>query len=440
MNRVISCFFFFLLTAISTRAQYTLTLQQCIDSSLAHNIPVKQYELLAQSAQVNWKQARMNLLPDLNANISHGLNSGRSIDPFTNTYVTQSVNTATYGMNSGLTVFNGLTLQNRIRETASAYEASRMEWQQQKDELVLNVILSYLTVLNNEDRVQVALKQTEISQQAVDRLTVLNNQGAIKPSDLSDLKGQLMNDQLAVLTAKDQLETSKLLLAQWMNKPYDTHMKLERINVEEALTAYAGTPDDVYQSSLNQFAQVKAVELRRKSAEYSVKTARGQLYPSVSVGAGINTNYSSIAQSGGQKISYTNQLRNNRYTSVGVGVSIPIFNGSFARNRIKLADINLRNNELVEENTRLQLRQLIDQAYLSMTNAFERYKVLLDQVNAYQESFRAAEVRYQAGVGTSIDYLTAKDRLDRANVNLLNAQYDYILRKRILDYYRGSTK
>jgi outer membrane protein len=440
MNRVISCFFFFLLTAISATAQHTLTLQQCIDSSLAHNIPVKQYELLAQSAQVNWKQARMNLLPDLNANISHGLNSGRSIDPFTNTYVTQSVNTATYGMNSGLTVFNGLTLQNRIRETASAYEASRMEWQQQKDELVLNVILSYLTVLNNEDRVQVALKQTEISQQAVDRLTVLNNQGAIKPSDLSDLKGQLMNDQLAVLTAIDQLETSKLLLAQWMNKPYDTHMKLERINVEEALTAYAGTPDDVYQSSLNQFAQVKAVELRRKSAEYSVKTARGQLYPSVSVGAGINTNYSSIAQSGGQKISYTNQLRNNRYTSVGVGVSIPIFNGSFARNRIKLADINLRNNELVEENTRLQLRQLIDQAYLSMTNAFERYKVLLDQVNAYQESFRAAEVRYQAGVGTSIDYLTAKDRLDRANVNLLNAQYDYILRKRILDYYRGSTK
>jgi outer membrane protein len=440
MNRVISCFFFFLFAVISTRAQNTLTLQQCIDSSLAHNIPVKQYELLSQSAQVNWKQARMNLLPDLNANISHGLNSGRSIDPFTNTYVTQSVNTATYGMNSGLTVFNGLTLQNRIRETASAYEASRMEWQQQKDELVLNVILAYLTVLNNEDRVQVALRQTEISQQAVDRLTVLNNQGAIKPSDLSDLKGQLMNDQLTVLTAKDQLEISKLLLAQWMNKPYYKDMKLERINVEESLTGYAGTPDDVYQSSLNQFAQVKAVELRRRSAEYSVKTARGQLYPSVSVGAGINTNYSSIAQSGGQKISYTNQLRNNRYTSVGVGVSIPIFNGSFARNRIKLADINLRNNELVEENTKLQLRQLIDQAYLSMTNSFERYKVLIDQVNAYQESFRAAEVRYLAGVGTSIDYLTAKDRLDRANVNLLNAKYDFILRKRILDYYRGGSK
>jgi outer membrane protein len=94
----------------------------------------------------------------------------------------------------------------------------------------------------------------------------------------------------------------------------------------------------------------------------------------------------------------------------------------------------------VEENTKLQLRQLIDQAYLSMTNSFERYKVLIDQVNAYQESFRAAEVRYLAGVGTSIDYLTAKDRLDRANVNLLNAKYDFILRKRILDYYRGGSK
>lgn len=436
MNRVFFSFLF-LFAFLNSRAQPTYTLQQCIDSAVAHNIPVKQSELLMQSAQVDWKQARMNLLPDLNANVTHGINSGRSIDPFTNTYVTQSVNTANYGLNSGLTVFSGLTLQNRIKETAYAYEASRMEWQQRKDALVMNVIVAYLTVLNNEDQLQVAQKQAETSQKAVERLTVLHEQGAIKPSDLSDMKGQLMNDQLAILNAKNQVEVAFLTLAQLMNKPYDPQMKLERLNVDEFMTAYGQSAGDVYRSSLSQFSMVKAVELRRKSAEYSAKAVRGQLYPTVSFGAGINTNYSSVAQTAGQKIPYGSQLRNNRYSSIGVGISIPIFNSSFIRNRVKQADINLRNNELVEENTRLQLHQQIDQAYLTMTNAFERYRVLQDQVNAYQESFQAAEVRYQSGVGTSIDYLTAKDRLDRARINLVNAKYEFILRKKILDYYSG---
>jgi outer membrane protein len=108
-----------------------------------------------------------------------------------------------------------------------------------------------------------------------------------------------------------------------------------------------------------------------------------------------------------------------------------------ARNQIKLANINLKDNELIETNTKQQLHQQIDQAYLNMNNAYERYKVLLTQVAAYEESYKAAEVRFKAGVGTSVDYLTAKDRLDRANINLVNAKYDFVLRKKILDYYNG---
>ena len=92
---------------------------------------------------------------------------------------------------------------------------------------------------------------------------------------------------------------------------------------------------------------------------------------------------------------------------------------------------------MIEENTKLQLHQEIDQAYLNMLNSYERYKLLLQQVSAYQESFKAAEVRFNAGVGTSIDYLLAKNRFDNANTNLLNAKYDFVLRKRILDYYNG---
>jgi outer membrane protein len=164
------------------------------------------------------------------------------------------------------------------------------------------------------------------------------------------------------------------------------------------------------------------------------------MFPTLGLGAGLNTNYSSVARdANNEKITYSDQLKNNRFTSFGLGLTIPIFNSSIARNRVRLSEIQLRNTELQEQETKRDLRQRIDQAYLNMNNAYERYKVLLVQVDAYQQSYKAAEVRFNAGVGTSVDYLTAKDRLDRANLNLLNAKYDFVLRKKILDFYAGKT-
>ena len=72
-----------------------------------------------------------------------------------------------------------------------------------------------------------------------------------------------------------------------------------------------------------------------------------------------------------------------------------------------------------------------------MTNAFQRYKALLQQVTAYTTSFKAAEARFNAGVGTSVDYLIAKNNLDRANINLISSKYDFVLRKNVLDYYQN---
>ncbi|MGZ3839654.1 MAG: TolC family protein [Flavisolibacter sp.] len=415
-------------------------MQAAIDTALANNISVKQSDLQAQTALVGLNQSKLNVLPYVSADISHGIYNGRSIDPSSNGYVNQNLNSANYQLNSGFVLFNGGNLQNTIRQNAAAYEASRMDLQQAKDNLVLNVILAYLQVLNNQDILLSATNQATVSEKQLDRLDVLNKQGAIKPSEYSDLKGQLMNDQLAIVNARNALESSKLALAQLMYKPYEAQMNVERINADEFLSNYSHSPEQVYQNALQQFSLVKAVSLRTKSFAYGSRAARSALFPTVSIGGALNTNYSSIAQNASGKISYDNQLKNNVSTSLGIGVSIPIFNRLQQRNRVKLADILLKNSELQEENTKIQLRQNIEQAYLNMTNAFDRYKVLLEQVSAYSESFKAAEARYNAGVGTSIDYLTAKDRLDRANINLISAKYDFVLRKQILDYYNGKNQ
>lgn len=427
-----------LLMQMAVKAQPHYNLQQCIDTALAKNIPVKQNGLLSEAAQVNMRQARANLLPDLNVSLDHGVNTGRSIDPSTNQYVNKSINYASYGANSGLVLFNGLNLQNQVKQYTYAYDASRMELQQAKDNLTLNVILAYLLVLTNEDLLSSSITQKTVSEKQLERLTVLDQQGAIKPSELTDVKGQLMNDELSILNMRSNLETSKLTLAQLMNVPYDTRMTLDRINTDEFLTAYVRSSDDVYQTALQQFSLIKSVELRRRSAEYALKAARGAMFPTIILGGSMQTNYSSAAENATGKISYNEQIRNNVFYGLNLGVRIPIFNSFRQQNNVRLADITVRNNELIEENTRLQLRQQIEQAHLNMTNAYERYKTLLQQVDAYATSFKAAEARFTAGVGTSVDYIIAKSNLDRANINLISAKYDFVLRKKVLDYYQNT--
>lgn len=446
----------------------TLTLQQCVETGITNNLDVQQNNLRMQSDEINWKQAKLDQLPDLNGTANHGMNQGRSIDPFTNGYINQNVNYANYGLSTGIILFNGLSLQNTVKQSKLTYEASKMDWQQAKDNLTINIILAYLQVLSNEDVLAQSKRQADLSKQQVERLDLLNKQGAVAPSLLSDLRGQYANDQLGIINANNVLELAKLNLCQLMNIPFDTNMKLERLDAISFVEKYEATAGNIYQTALQQFAQIKAVDLRTQSAEKAVKVAKGRLFPTLSFGANANTNYSSAASqdifsgisdisstdyvtvSGTQynvmkkvsnfnseKIAYGKQLNNNLFTSVGVSLQIPIFNSFRQQNRIKQAQLTLKNNEIIAKTTKTQLQQSIEQAYINMSTASDRYKTLLEQVDAFTESFRAAEIRFNAGVGNSIDYLTAKNNLDRANVNLITAKYDYVLRTKVLDYYQG---
>ena len=467
-------FLFFLINTIGIAQNNLpgnkLTLQQCIETGISNNLQVLQNDLLSQTAEVNWKQAKANRFPDLNGSIGHGINQGRSIDPFTNGYINQQVNYASYGINSGVTLFNGFAIQNNIKQTQLIFQASKMELQQAKDNLTINIILAYLQVLNNEDLLVQSRSQRDLSDKQVQRLEVLNKEGSIAPSELSDVRGQLANDELSIINNENALETSKINLSRLMNVSYNKDLQLERIETASLATKYEDTPDIIYAAALEKFALIKAVDLRKQSSVSAVKTARGQLYPLLNFNGNANSNYSSAASSdifinttdvpssdyvvvngnpspvirkqsnfSSRKIDYGKQLNNNLFTSVSLNLRIPIFNSFQAKSRVSIAKINLKNDELVAQTTRTQLRQAIDQAYINMMSASGRYKTLLNQVAAFTESFHAAEIRFNSGVGNSIDYLTAKNNLDRSNINFINAGFDFLLRVKILDYYEGKT-
>ena len=450
----------------SAASQKVLTLEEAISIAIKNNLDVAQTGLQADVAAINLRQAKNNKLPTINGTITHGINQGRSIDPFSNAYINQKINYAAYGLGGDLILFNGLTLKNAIRQNAFAFDASKMDLEQAKDNLRLAVILAYLQVLSNEDQVGIAKKQIEVTQAQLDRLEKLNKEGAISPPQLYDIKGQLKEAELNEMEARNAWAASKLQLCQLMTLPYDANLQLQRVDAAEMMEKFPLTLNDVMVKAAQSLAGIKAADLRIKSAEAAVRLSKGALLPTLSLGSNLNTNFSSAASReipiglvekptesyilvNGSKqhvivprqaykvesISYGNQFKNNVFSNIGLSLRVPIFNSHFNRNRVKLAELNLKAADLDAQNTRVQLRQEIEQAYLNMNNAWERYGILVEQVEAYSESFRAAEVRFAAGVGTSVDYVIAKNNLDRAQINLVNAKYDYLLRKKVLLFY-----
>ncbi|HUP10684.1 MAG TPA: TolC family protein, partial [Niastella sp.] len=271
-------------------------MQKCIDTAVARNLQIRQRSLQAETAAVAYNQARNNRLPGVSADVQHGIQQGRSIDPFTNGYVNQQINYAGYSAGGDLTLFNGLSLKNSIRQNKLAADAAKLDEQQERDNVTLNVILAYLQVLNNEDLVVISKAQLAVTQEQVTRLEKLHKEGAISPPLLYDLRGQLKGEEVNVVNAQNAVETAKLTLTQLMNVPYDSSLILSRDGTETTITQYGETAESVYQTALQKLALVKAATLRTHSAEAGVKAARGLLYPTFSLNGNVNSNYSSVAR------------------------------------------------------------------------------------------------------------------------------------------------
>jgi outer membrane protein len=330
------------------------------------------------------------------------------------------------------------------------------------------VIIAYLQVLNNEDLVAVARQQVEAARKQVERLEILNRQGAITPSQLYELSGQMKENELAVINSQNAVESAKLAWLQLMNQPYDTNIRLERVDAASMLQAPAETATAVYTKALDRLATIRAADQRQKSADAALKAARGAMYPTLLFSGNLNTNYSSIAtrdillnttevptsnyvvvngsqlpvfvkrdQYALERIRYGNQLESNLFSNIGLTLRLPLFNSFQSRNRIRLAQIDYKSAQLIGESVRVEVRQQVEQAHLNAVNAWNRYNVLTQQVDFFKEAFRIAEVRFNAGVGNSIDYVLAKTNYDRANLNLVMAKYDYLFRRQVLSFYTG---
>jgi len=449
----------------------TLTLSQAVETALQHNLNVKSYELNLKNAELSYQQAKYNQLPSMNGNINQAASFGRSINPYTNGYDSRNINYNNVGLNASVLVFNGGQLKNSIAQTDFSLKASREDLLSIRDNISLQVVLSYVTILNSEDQLTIAKNQTQITKLQIDRTEKLVRAGTLANSSLLDLKAQLANEESNVVSFQSTLDLNRLTLVQLLNDSNMSVFDLERIQVPvPSSKAYETGISDIYAKAVAAQPVVRAADFRVQSAARSVEVAKAFRLPSLSVNGSwsanqsnalksyeilgtktvnlgnvailgqnypITTTQANVVESG--TVDYFDQLNNTQNKVISMNLSIPIFTKYLNKTRISQANLQRQNAEIAAEQARLTLRQNIEQAYVNMLNSAKKYEAGTVQVSALEESFRASESRFNAGTIDFVSYNLQKTNLDKARLGLIQAKYDYVFRTKILDYYQGKS-
>ncbi|WP_242093927.1 TolC family protein [Aestuariivivens sediminicola] len=463
---VIILFVLFTAKTYGQQSTPTYNLEECIDLALKQNLDLKSADLNSRIAKVSFNRSKNALLPSINGNYNIGKASGRSIDPFTNSYIDEKLTFSNAGLSLNATVFNGFRLLNQWKMEKLNWKAAELEREDQRLNVILNVTLAYLQVVNTQDLYRMAKNRMQSTEDQLRRLDAMFEEEMANPAEYRDFQGLRAADEANLITAKNNYEDALTELKTLLN--IQTELEVVAIDIPDQFDDYEASLEHVYTRALENMAIVKAGELRLQASKKSVAVARAGFVPEVSFFANLNTNYSSLAQifnetgssvietgdyvnfSGvdypvlreepnfaGEDISYNDQFENNLYSAVGIQVNIPIFNRFESRNRVALEKIKREEADVNLNRTKLQLRSAIEQTYKDMTAAYERYQALQSQNEAYQRSMRINEVRFNNGVDNSVSYIISKNNLEDAKVSLNNVKYEYLLRLKLLDYYTG---
>ncbi|MEN5057638.1 TolC family protein [Sphingobacterium kitahiroshimense] len=432
MKRIFIYSLCFLCSLTFVRAQVQQrSLNECIQLAIKANPALMQNELDVRRAGINLKQAKANRLPDVNAGLNHGFSTGRYLDKTINQYTT--TNNSSGGASLGVTVpvFNGFRILHDVRMKADAKTASKLEFDSQINTLKLDVIESFIQILTAQDVLKQSELQTEVTREQVRRAEVLHKEGAIAPGDYFDLKGQLANDINAIENNKQILYLNRLRLSTLLNVDETSLGELKAIEFKQ--DAEIKTAAQLFDAASENLPIIPALDWRIKAAERNIKVVKSNYWPSLSFSAGLSTNYSNGADFG-----YFKQFNNNLGKSIGLNLNIPIFNHLAVYNQVKLAKLDLESAKFQKDVSLNELRTETAKAVFNLKNVSNNIVQLQEQQQSYSESFRIAQVHFEAGNSNSVLFLTAKNKLDSSQIQLLVKQYEWLLQKYINDYYAGS--
>lgn len=456
------------LTAFTTNAQQVISLQQAVDLTLKNNLTIKQAQFTEALGNADYQQAKNNMLPNLMASPQASYNLGRSPNLTTYTYSSKSFLYVNGAASVGVTLFQGGQLRNQILQNKLLLDVDKTSTAKVKNDLLLNVVTDYLTILTDQDLVIAAKQQVDLAKITLDRAQKNFDQQNATRADLAQAQSQVSSAQLNLTNAQNQVDLATLILKQYMEMDPATEITVEKPDISklaDVKTVYDAS--EVIKTAISVNPDIRLAELQQQTYAQAVKIATGNYYPTVSLFGGVGTNYSNqitqqvigttpvtqqigTVQGTNQPVTVTtvqpvygpysalSQFGNNLNESIGISIQIPIFNRFLARTSVRKAKINYQYAQLSTQLAKNTLSKTITQAVLDLQSAEKSYQSALRTFESNKEALNVVKQRFDAGLVNTLDYNTSLTNYNKSQNDMIEAKYQMIFRSKVIDYYLGN--
>jgi len=455
-----------------TIAQEKWNLRTCVDYAMAHNINVKMSEVQAKISELTYKQSKLSKYPDANFSGSTSVNSGSNQDPTSFGRITQTYLSAGFQLQTSAQIFNFYSQRNTIAANEWELQAARANVDKLKNDLSLTVANAYLQILLAKEQENITIVQLQQTTAQYVNTKKLVDAGALPPLNALQLEAQMAQDSVNYISAKGNVMQGTLTLKSYMNIDAATPFEVETPPIElipvEPITDLQ--PANVYSLAVANQPLQRANEFRLKAAEKNIAAAKGAMYPTFSafgsLGSGFNsqakeiigitplpstplgnvnvngTTYSVFPNQPFYNYSYgkpgfTSQLSDYFRQSIGLSMSVPIFNGGSLRSNYERSKLNMNTLQLQKEQDNQQLKQDIYQAYNAAMIALEKFNASTKSVSANEQTFLFAQKRFDVGMLSTFDLITTQNNLLRAKLEYTINRFDYVFKMKVLEFYKG---
>lgn len=456
--------------SLTLSAQSTWTLERALAHAQQHSLQIIQARYDIERAETDLSSLRQQRIPSLSfgSNLSNSI--GRTIDPTTNTFTTESNYNQSASFNAGVQLFNGGLLHKQVRSARLGQQEATLEVEATEEDVLLSVVQQFFQALFSKENVTLAKANLELLKDQEKRTDAEVSAGSKPENELLEIQAEVASSEQRMIVAQNQQDLAELQLKQLLRLPVEEEIILQlppAANIR---------PDDTDLLSVTELRKralalspaIQSAAIRVESAALGIRIAQSQYYPSLSLGGSLSTNYSSARLSSVttgtsimnqtvyldgnpvtvgfenptfrfESIPYGEQLQDNWGLGFGLQLSVPIYSQGNTRASVQRAKINHHAAQIQKEQQVQQFTQELERTITDLKSSYRSYIASEKTLNASTRFFNNIELSYNVGASTSFELINAQNRKEEAETNFLIAKYEYLARKRSLDIYLKNT-
>jgi outer membrane protein len=303
--------------------------------------------------------------------------------------------------------FGGRT--GRIKSARSLMDAAAATASSVAQQVVRLVVQSYYGVVAGDAGLAAAKTTEEVTAHSLEIARSLREGGVGTLADMLQAETAHGQAVLARVQADAAAKGARGTLAVTLGLTADEGFKLDAEPVPAQVPELTARMADLMAEAARQRPDLKAAQAQRDAAETNITVARALGRPSISIGALHNF----TAQTG---------VPNENYDQVGITVTVPLFTGFNVSYGVRQAQAALQQQEANVEQVGLGVTLDVWNGYYSLDSANQQLTITAGLSKTADDNLQVALGRYQAGVGTIVDVLTAQTAAATSRLQRINAE------------------